>query len=120
MSKIPQYCELLICDDNDNPAPKFRDKSGTISYLAAQVLTGLVRRLADLEVDLKSLPPSAFKLYSGNRGNFYQCQFSLGLTFGNELNFQMLHNSRVYGTVKASYVQANTADALVDSSRTRN
>lgn len=29
MSKIPQHCELLICDA-DSP-PEYRDRSGTIS-----------------------------------------------------------------------------------------
>jgi hypothetical protein len=29
MSKMPQYCELLICDED--PPPEHRDRSGTIS-----------------------------------------------------------------------------------------
>jgi hypothetical protein len=76
-----------------------------------------VRRLCDLEVDLKNLPRSAFKSYTGNRGVYYQCQFNLGLTFGPELTFQMLHDSKVVGKVKVKYSLANAADALVDNQR---
>lgn len=67
-------------------------------------------------MDLIQLPPSAFKLYRGKRGDYYECQFELGLTFGTELRFQLLHNSKIFGKVTASYELSDPADVLLDNS----
>jgi len=56
-------------------------------------------------VDLKSLPTRAFILKHGLEGNlYYLVKFDLAMTFGSMLEFEMLWEDEVRGSVSTNYV----------------
>ena len=56
-------------------------------------------------MDLKMLPSQAFKLNYGVEGNiFYSVDIELAMKFGSMLEFEMLWEREVVGSVVANYV----------------
>lgn len=54
-------------------------------------------------MDLKSLPSDAFTRKSGTLGFYYVVSIELAMKFGNMLEFEMMWDGRVVGTVTANY-----------------
>jgi hypothetical protein len=71
---LPLKCSVLF-SEMDIP-PNYREDNGTSLKLFYPNLTGIVKRLAALDLDLKSLGTDAFTLYKGPKGEFYQVKFS--------------------------------------------
>ena len=56
-------------------------------------------------MDLKGLPPRAFTRKIGQEGNIYHSvEFELAMTFGPMLEFEMLWEGEVRGSVMTNYV----------------
>lgn len=64
-------------------------------------LTKVVKDLCSVTVDLKPLRPFARKL--GRRGYYYEVEYDLGVIFGPELVFRLIHDGRVMGSAVAKY-----------------
>lgn len=59
--------------------------------------------MAEVTVDLRTLPPGAFQPESGSKGQYYIAEYQLGLYFGSELLLKFLYKSRVLGTAQGKY-----------------
>jgi hypothetical protein len=56
-------------------------------------------------MDLKRLPPRAFKRKSGAGGKFYySVDFELAMRFGSMLEFEMIWEGEVVGSVATNYI----------------
>lgn len=75
-----------------------------------------MKHLGSVTVDLRDLPSGAFRLSKGSKGEYYQCDFDLGLTFGPELIFEFWHGQVVIKRISADYKSATMA---IPSNRTR-
>ena len=60
--------------------------------------------MAEVTVDLRTLPSGAFTLQSGSKGQYYVAEYQLGLHFGSELLLKFLYKGRVLGTAKGRYL----------------
>ena len=64
-----------------------------------------ISQICTLTMDLKMLPPQAFKPNRGVEGNiFYSVDIELAMNFGSMLEFEMLWEREVVGSVAANYV----------------
>ena len=60
--------------------------------------------MADVTVDVRTLPPGAFQLESGSKGQYYIAEYQLGLHFGSELLLKFLYKGRIIGTAQGRYL----------------
>lgn len=60
--------------------------------------------MAEVTVDLRTLPTGAFRQESGSKGQYYMAEYQLGLQFGSELLLKFLYRSRVVGTAQGRYL----------------
>lgn len=63
-----------------------------------------MKLLCEVTVNLRNLPSGTFERRSGSKGEFYQAEYGLGLTFGSELVFTFLYEGEVRGRASARYV----------------
>jgi hypothetical protein len=82
---ILSFNALLVCEDD--PAPKYDNDSVVI--------------LCVLPADLTPLKP--FEKHSGAKGIYYEVTFDLSMSFGQELEFKLLHNDKVISSICARY-----------------
>lgn len=61
----------------------------------------IVQSRCSVESDLSSLRPFALK--QGRKGSYYEVEYDLGVTFGPELEFKLVHRGRVIGRAVGSY-----------------
>jgi len=87
-----------VCEDD--PAPKYDNDSG-IPYYRCQHLILVVVILCVLPADLTPLKP--FEKHSGAKGIYYEVTFDLSMSFGQELEFKLLHNDKVISSICARY-----------------
>lgn len=88
---------LYICENA--AAPTYLNSSG--SFRLSRILPIVVKSLCTVTCDLKPLRPFTRKL--GRRGYYYEVEFDLGMIFGPELVFRLVHDGRVMGSAVAKY-----------------
>lgn len=100
---MKESMSLSVCED-DEP-PEYRDHKGTTSpkFLGGN---GVVTSLCTLTVDLSPLRP--FQRLQGKKGWYYQVNYEIGLAFGNELVFALVHNGKLVGSVNAKYYTSSS------------
>jgi hypothetical protein len=112
---LPLKCSVLF-SEKDIPS-NYREDDGTFPKSFFSRLTGIVKWLATLDLDLKSLGDGAFTLYRGTKGDFYQVKFDLELVFGTVVTLQLKHNNKVVKIKPADYVLNEAAPAYATTSQ---
>lgn len=90
---------LFVCEET--VPPNYRNDSGNIMKFPT---LRIVKPLCEVTVNLRDLPPKAFELRQGPKGEFHQAKYDLGLTFGSELVFTFMCNEQVLGRASARYL----------------
>jgi len=63
-----------------------------------------IKSHADMTVNLRDLPDSAWKKDNGGAGEYYWASYQIGLAFSQAgIEFKFLHNKRVIGSVDCDY-----------------
>lgn len=96
---LPHTNRLFVCEERD--PPNYKNNSGNITRFPTLII---VKLLCEITVDLRDLPQKAFELRYGEKGQFYQTKYDLGLTFGAELVFTFLYNEKVLGRASTRYL----------------
>jgi len=97
---VTQTTGLVICEEEE--APSYRNNSGT-SRLMKDSLSGSVATLCSVTVDLSPLKP--FKRITKSESSYYYyVNYELGVTFGSELIFSLIHGGKVLKSAVAKYV----------------
>ena len=94
------YKNTLFTSDDDIP-PKYKTDSGILFFFFGSSLFTQVHFLADITVNLRHLPHSAWK--KCNNGQYYQATYQLGLIFGPELTLKVMYEGKVLGAANALY-----------------
>jgi hypothetical protein len=67
-------------------------------------LTQAVHPLCCLSADLRKLPVEAFSKQKGERGQYYQISYELGVMFGPAgIDFRLMYQGKVVGFVDSEY-----------------
>ena len=90
---------LYVCEES--VLPNYKNNWGNIMRFPT---LSIVKLLCEVTVNLRDLPTKAFELHQGEKGEFYQAKYDLGLTFGSELVFTFLYNEQVLGRASTRYV----------------
>jgi len=94
--KVKYYTSIMhpvtLYSYEGQDAPEFKDISG-------------IRRLCNVTVDLKKIPPEAFERELGPEGPYYEVSYDVAIVFGSLLEFRLVHEGVLLGQGKADYLE---------------
>ena len=92
--------DLLACDAD--VAPEYQNSASMDTF--CRRLRIVVSKICTLSTDVKKLPNHAWARKYGGLGAYYSADIELAMRFGSMLEFELMWNGEVKGTVSANYV----------------